>query len=148
MATTYVTDQEVLKAIVRRLGAMPDTTVADSPAWDGLAKEANSDAYDELRARLAGQGYTIAQIDAWDHRARWNRAIALCYAFRAGAVLKAYDLQAITMACKVLEELDDLSLTINGTLIQPEAPTDANIGSGMGPTGIEDLDLDFDLDLV
>lgn len=144
---TYVTDDEVLKAVARRLGTLPDLVVASSSWWAELAAEANQDAYQHLRSTLVGQGYTVATIDAWDDRARWNRRIAVCLCLRAGAVAKAYDLEAVGLECKCLDELATVTITVAGELVQPDAPAAANIGYGMGPTGIETLDLDLAADL-
>jgi len=140
---TYVTDDEVLKAVARRIGVSADRMTADAPWWPEIVSEANEDAYEHVREAMVGQGYTVGQVDQWDYRSRWNRQVAVCYALRAAAVAKGYDETAIDKACKVLDDLEDVTLVINGAHVYPTAAV-PQIAFGMGPGDPSQYDLTSD----
>lgn len=128
---TYVAADELLSEVAAFIGTTPDKLTAESPHWIRKAASANTDAYNEIRSRLVGRGYTTAQVDQWDRRAEYNRRIALYFALCDGAALKDADLEAVDKLKRWLDDLDTVVVLIDGE--EPE------LGSGSSGVNYGDM---------
>ncbi len=120
MATTYISDAVLVKALADRFGSTPDRLVAES-YWQPIIADANQSAYQLIRSTLLGRGYTGDAIDAWDRRAEFNRRIGLCHALTEYALLKdGVNTVALDRVCLCEKELDTVVLDAGGEV---QAPT-------------------------
>jgi hypothetical protein len=114
---TYV-DDSAIKAEVAGIHRLGDP--AKAPVhWAVVIANANTTAYKEIRRVLAAQGYSAAQIDAWDDAADWNRNIALCHALRKLGLGDGVESVSLSNICKVRDELKAVQITIDGILVYP-----------------------------
>lgn len=125
----YITDAALLASVAARLGSTSATITADSPHEVVIVGECNTEAYNEVRARLIARGYTAAQVDAWDRAAEFNRRVGVCFALRALAIFRETDLKALEMICTCLDDLDTVTLTEDDEPIEP-ASDSGGISSG------------------
>ena len=120
MAGPYISSGELKQAIADRLGYNVDELPSH---WDRLANECVEQGYRDCAAVLSAQGYTQAQIDAWDDRKLYNRLQGVFRAMVAGATLTGFDWNVIKEMDQ-RETLKTLSITTNGVQVYPAARID------------------------
>lgn len=101
--------------------------------WDRHVTRTRNDGYNDLVSRLAGKGYTPAQMDAWDDRERFNRDQALFWLYVKGAGLGAYDDKEINKLDHRKELETATTIMIGGKAVAPGAETvddGASVGIG------------------
>lgn len=108
---TYITDADLLAAVAARVGYTADKITAEShlPA---IVADANISAYQSIRSKLMGRGYTAAVIDTWEGAAVYNRRIGICHALVEWALTKEFDSNALDRICKCEEELDTVIIVV------------------------------------
>lgn len=126
-----LTDDELKTAVADGQGA---TGAAALPAfWPSTIPRANREAYNALRSKLLGRGFTLAQAEAWlaaDEGRDWNATLGVCKACwnvskssedRGEAFRREWE--------ELLAELDALAIVIDGDFINPTG-SGASVGSG------------------
>lgn len=99
--------------------------------WDEIVTGSNAAAYQEIVSKLAGRGYSKAQIDAWPRGAEFQRHIGLFWSLTNGAGLHGYDDKFINKFDR-REELEEVQITdADGELVEPEAGTGGAVGFGI-----------------
>lgn len=108
---TYITDDELLNAVAARVGYTADKITAEShlPA---IVSDANISAYQTIRSKLMGRGYTAAVIDTWERAAEFNRRIGICHTLTEWALTKEFDSNALDRLCKCEAELDTVMIVV------------------------------------
>lgn len=115
----WTTDQEIKDAMAAVIGLAEVDAGSLPTKFNEVAVAANRRAYNRIRSILAGRGFTPAQMDAWDEREDFNRAGALCYAFRDAALRDEKAPQVLIEYCKVWEELKTVDLIADGVILDP-----------------------------
>ena len=93
-----------------------DLEAADSTV---IITQRTEHAYQEVRTRLVGRGYTAAQIDTWARREEYQRDIAVWYCIQDKR-FRLNDEQDWSVFYNRVEELDTLELIDDdGALIVP-----------------------------
>jgi hypothetical protein len=80
MAGPWLANDDVKTAIGRRLGKDPASL---EPWADKVAAQANLDATADLTSLMLALGYTIDQLDNWDHIAVYAERLAIWFAFNS-----------------------------------------------------------------
>jgi hypothetical protein len=124
----WITDAQLKSAVASVQGLASPSDVASH--WDDSITAANVGAYNWLRAKLAGRGFSPAQMDSWDAKADYNRAAALCRLYREYGLKGVGEANLIVEQCKSLEELDTLDVTAGGEVIEPGATGAGSVSHG------------------
>lgn len=123
----WTTDTEIKTAVASLLKL---SSVNDLPShWDDPVTAANTAAYNWLRGKLAGRGYSPSQMNEWDARRDYNRRAALCHLYREMG-LQELPVTSLDRICESLKEMDDIDLTADGELLVPENAGGGSIGTG------------------
>lgn len=130
----WITDDELKAAVAGIIGMAAAT---DLPAnWNEIVPKANRFAFNWVRAKLAGRGYSPAQMDLWDMGPDYNRSAGLCRAFKDAALKgEPVNLSIIQPYCDELKELDTVTITAGGEVLDPASESGANVGYGDFDTG-------------
>lgn len=123
---TYVTDDDIRTALGAHLKLADPADIPDSA--DAAVPSANQSAYDEIRGRLIGRGFTATQVDSWDRRAEFNRDIALFWCLVHAANLSATDVWVGKLDRRA--ELDTVAVAIDGVVVLPGATTGGQFIAG------------------
>lgn len=113
---TYLDDSAIKSYYSAIIGQSDESSIG--PRFDLLVPLANQSAYNEIRAKLAGRGFTAAQIAAWDRGEEYNRDLAICFLLRsalAGTVAE----ETRQTFCVRAKELEDVDITNDGEIVQP-----------------------------
>lgn len=95
---------------------------ANLPAQvDVYATNCVDDAYNLIRRKLLGRGYTLAQIDSWDERFAFNRNIALYKALCH--VAESDDVDLWPEKFNWIDALDTIEIVCGGELQTPGGTT-------------------------
>jgi hypothetical protein len=139
---TYITDDALLNAVAARVGYTADKITAEShlPA---IVSDANISAYQTIRSKLMGRGYSASTIDTWERAAEFNRRIGICHTLTEWALTKEFDSNALDRLCKCEEELDTVIL-VEADDDTPEI-SQANVTYGDMGTTDDRFSLDTDL---
>lgn len=102
------------------------------PASDETVTAARVFAYGEIYGRLAKQGYSKAQVDAWDRLPEFGRDLGLWKISKERVVFPQgnYPPEDHVIHWDRRAELDEILLTIDGEIVEPEGATGAGIVSG------------------
>ncbi len=97
--------------------------------WDAIISAANTKAYGEIRRRMLGQGYSAAQLAAWDDGVEFELDVGAYWAFVHGALGEAVDDKLIKQLDR-REEMASIIVTNAGVQVVP-----STIGAafGVGP---------------
>lgn len=114
----YVTEA-TLKTFVAaqlRMRSGSDTLIA---SYDVVMPYAVAYGYGEIRGRLLNQGYSTAQIDAWDRRVEFSLDLGTWYCLRDAASLQSEDnwVEKFNRA----KELDGITVLVNDVAVAPQA---------------------------
>lgn len=129
MPVSWVTVDDVLQAVADDLHKGDKAQLRTR--WTAIATRAVERAHSDLIGILTAKGYTIAQLEGWDDRARYARDQALFWAYVEGAALdnpsdrdynKLDNRQALIKG--------DISILINGGVVLPGL-SDAAIGGSV-----------------
>jgi len=119
-----LTDAELTQAVADGQGAV--NTTALPVYWPSTIPRANREAFNALRSKLLGRGFTLAQVTAWlaaDEGRDWNATLGVCKAY--WNVSKASEDRGEPFRrewTELMEQLDELVVIINGELITPTGP--------------------------
>jgi hypothetical protein len=126
VAFPYLTDDEIKAS----LAAMLQIAVGASgltPSWESIVPEAHDTGWKEVRAKLLGMYYSVAQLDTWSQRQEYERDQSLYWALVKGAADRV-ELFPYIDRLNRLGELDVLVLIDDdGEILIPEG---AYVGSG------------------
>lgn len=113
----YITDNELKTYLAAHLKA---AGVSSLPAhWDVLVPIANTAAYNEIRRRLLGRGFTTAQIDAWDERVFFSYSLSVCHLLKHAASGDTPDTWQKKFC--IVDQLDTVDIMVSGALVEPDA---------------------------
>lgn len=116
-----LTDAELTQAVADGQGAA--STAALPVFWPSTIPRANREAFNALRSRLLGRGYTLAQTTAWlaaDDGRDWNATLGVCKAY--WNVSKSSDDRGEPFRREweeLLAEFDLAAIIIDGVLVTP-----------------------------
>ena len=127
---TYITDEVLLAAVAARVGYTADKITSEShlPA---IVSDANISAYQTIRSKLMGRGYTSAVIDTWERAAEFNRRIGICHTLSEWSLTKEFDTAALERICKCEDELDTVIIIVPTN----DVPDTASPNIGYGDIG-------------
>lgn len=137
---SFVTDAEVKASVAAALAKEPS---ALESKWTTLIADANTAAYDQICHRFILQGYSQAQIDAWDRGATFQKFLARYQALIDGAGdhngVETWEKQLDYWRGKLeeIETLDD-----GGTAEEPENNSQSSVGHGSLSTSNDLFGLD------
>lgn len=120
----FVTDNTIATYLAAHLGT-GDTL--ETRYTSVLIPAANIAAYNAIVGKLSGRGFTAAQIADWDRGEEFNKDLALCH-LRPSVKGGDNGDEWKDRFCR-LDELDDLDITIDGEVIEPDA-SETEIGYG------------------
>jgi hypothetical protein len=119
MPYPYVTNDAVKAQVARMLQTTPDNLPAQ---WDGLVDQGVKSGASDVRQRLIGKGFTLAQIESWDQLPQYVLDQAVFWALTRGAVSSE---QVSEAKLKTLDRRDELTatgfLTSGSTILYPVA---------------------------
>lgn len=126
----FLTDEQLLNDLSDLLKKEQGTLL---PYWGNIVSAAHGWAYAFVVNTLAGRGFTLAQITAWDLGPHYERDLTLWKALVRGGGLEGYDDRFVKML-DVREELSKVStLVIDGVFQQPEGAA-GTVGVGAADT--------------
>lgn len=99
--------------------------------WTRLITLTVNDGYNDCVARLLGRGYTMAQLDGWDDRVRYNRDQCLFWLFVRGFLPSASDDREVDKLDHRKELETVTTIMVNGVAVPPGA-TDVDAGASVG----------------
>lgn len=134
----FLTDDEVLGKIQARLINADAGEISMTGGWPSIARDANQKAQNEIFGRLAGRGYTPAQIAAWDRAGEFNGDLALFWAFTEGGIGKQYDDYEAIDKLDRSKELAAVDVLIGGRLVLPGAGPKAGASIAGGSLSCKD----------
>ena len=122
----FPTASEV-KAAAQAVKTSAGTFPSDS---DEVVTAARRWAYGEILRRLVKQGYSMAQVNAWDLLWEFGRDLCLWKLWKERIVSVQSDYEATdhVLHWDRREELDEVAVTTDGEVVTP----DGGIGAGVG----------------
>lgn len=115
----YTNLTEVKTELAHMLG-LSDASEVEA-RYDSILLQSIDEGHQEIVSALTGRGYTVAQIDTWDRRARFNVDLALFWSLTKG-VINQLPFETIKQLDR-RKELETLIPTVDGVPIpiDPEA---------------------------
>jgi hypothetical protein len=146
--TAAATDADVKTLLASTLKLANEASLP--PYWDQIIYLAHIQALEDIQDRLVTRGFSLAQIQAFDRLAEFERDIALYHALVKGAALEQYDSTYVRMMDR-RTELATVMLTCNGIWQDPGGPVQTqeafnpavNIGAQSSADDIFGLDVQW-----
>jgi hypothetical protein len=129
MPGPWVTTEEVLQDVADIL--KKDVEKLEM-YWLRIADRVLNDGYNDCVSRLLGRGYTMAQLDGWSDRVRYNRDQSLFWLFVRGFLPSNSDDREVDKLDHRKELETALTIMVNGVAVAPGATENdgASVGGG------------------